>query len=210
MKFLSAEEGRILVETARLAITNHLAGKRASTDSRTDPELLVPRGVFITLLDQKRTGGLRGCIGNPFPKTSLLDETARCAVEAATMDPRFVPVRREEFLQNITVEVTVLSPLEPIVVKSPLDLPLNVKVGRDGLLVDGAGTRGLLLPQVAVDEGFDEEEFLNQCCLKAGLMPDAWMTGSVKVARFQAQIFSEEEPKGRVFERKLGGRGRNG
>jgi len=119
------------------------------------------------------------------------------------MDPRFAAVRKDEFLQSITVEVTVLSPLEDIIVKSPLDLPLNIKVGRDGLFLDGFGTRGLLLPQVAVDEGFDEEEFLNECCLKAGLMPDAWVTGSVKVARFQGQIFSEDSPGGRVFERKL-------
>jgi uncharacterized protein (TIGR00296 family) len=108
------------------------------------------------------------------------------------------------------VEVTVLSPIEHIIVKSPLDLLLNIKVGRDGLLVDGVETRGLLLPQIAVDEGFDEEEFLNECCLKAGLMPDAWVTGSVKVARFQGQIFSEESPGGRVFERKLRGIGRKG
>ncbi len=126
------------------------------------------------------------------------------------MDPRFAPLRQDEFLRSIAVEVTVLSPIEHIMVKSPLDLPLNIKVGRDGLLVDGVGTKGLLLPQVAVDEGFDEEEFLNECCLKAGLMPDAWVTGSVKVARFQGQIFSEESPGGRVFERKLRGIGRKG
>jgi uncharacterized protein (TIGR00296 family) len=126
------------------------------------------------------------------------------------MDPRFAPLRQDEFLRSIAVEVTVLSPLEHIMVKSPLDLPLNIKVGRDGLLVDGVGTRGLLLPQIAVDEGFDEEEFLNECCLKAGLMPDAWVTGSVKVARFKGQIFSEESPGGRVFERKLRGIGRKG
>jgi len=126
------------------------------------------------------------------------------------MDPRFVPVRKDEFPRNIAVEVTVISPLEDIVVKSPLDLPLNIKVGRDGLFVDGVGTRGLLLPQVAVDEDFDEEEFLNECCLKAGLMPDAWVTGSVKVARFQGQIFSEDEPGGRVFERQLRGLRRKG
>jgi uncharacterized protein (TIGR00296 family) len=119
-------------------------------------------------------------------------------------------VRKDEFLESIIVEVTVLSPLEYILVKSPLDLPLNVKVGRDGLFVDGFGARGILLPQVAVDEDFDEEELLNECCLKAGLMPDAWVTGSVKVARFQGQIFSEDGPGGGVFERKLRGLGRKG
>jgi uncharacterized protein (TIGR00296 family) len=208
MNPLSTEEGRILVETARQAIIHHLDGKNLDPTDSANSELSVPRGVFVTLFNQMISRGLRGCIGNPFPKTSLLNETVRCAVEAATMDPRFAPLRQDEFLRSIAVEVTVLSPLEHIIVKSPLDLPLNIKVGRDGLLVDGVGTRGLLLPQIAVDEGFDEEEFLNQCCLKAGLMPDAWVTGSVKVARFQGQIFSEEAPGGQVFERNLRGTGR--
>jgi len=210
MNPLSTEEGMILVGTARQAITHHLDGKNFDPTDRADSELSIRRGVFVTLFDKLMSRGLRGCIGNPFPKTSLLNETVRCAVEAATMDPRFAPLRQDEFLRSIAVEVTVLSPLEHIMVKSPLDLPLNIKVGRDGLFVDGVGTRGLLLPQVAVDEGFDEEEFLNECCLKAGLMPDAWVTGSVKVARFQGQIFSEEAPGGRVFERKLRGIGRKG
>jgi len=210
MNPLSTEEGMILVGTARQAITHHLDGKNFDPTDRADSELSIRRGVFVTLFDQLMSRGLRGCIGNPFPKTSLLNETVRCAVEAATMDPRFAPLQQDEFLRSIAVEVTVLSPLEHIMVKSPLDLPLNIKVGRDGLFVDGVGTRGLLLPQVAVDEGFDEEEFLNECCLKAGLMPDAWVTGSVKVARFQGQIFSEEAPGGRVFERKLRGIGRKG
>jgi uncharacterized protein (TIGR00296 family) len=210
INLLSAEEGRILVGTARQAITHHLDGKNFDPNDRAGPELSVPRGVFVTLFNQMISRGLRGCIGNPFPKTSLLNETVRCAVEAATMDPRFAPLRQDEFLRSIAVEVTVLSPIKHITVKSPLDLPLNIKIGRDGLLVDGVGARGLLLPQVAVDEGFDEEEFLNQCCLKAGLMPDAWVTGGVKVARFQGQIFSEEAPGGRVFERMLRGTGRRG
>jgi len=210
MNLLSTEEGRILVGTARQAITHHLDGKNFDPADRVNSELSVPRGVFVTLFDHMMSRGLRGCIGNPFPKTSLLNETVRCAVEAATMDPRFAPLRQDEFLRSIALEVTVLSPLEHITVKSPLDFPLNIKVGRDGLLVGGVGTRGLLLPQVAIDEGFDEEEFLNQCCLKAGLMPDAWVTGSVKVARFQGQIFSEDAPGGRVFERKLKGIGRKG
>ena len=200
---LSTKDGTTLVRAAREAIACHLDGKNLDSIANASSELHASRGVFITLFDGTRSRKPRGCIGNPFPQTSLLNETMRCAVDAATGDPRFVPVRRDEFLQNIAVEVTVLSPLEDILVKSPLDLTLNIKVGRDGLFVEGFGTRGLLLPQVAVDEGFDEEEFLNECCLKAGLVPDAWVTGNVRVARFQGQIFSEDEPGGRVFERKL-------
>ena len=202
---LSTEGGKKLLGTARQAIADHLEGRNSDLTFSESLEFGVPRGVFVTLFDELMSRGLRGCIGNPFPKESLLIETARCAVEAATMDPRFAPVRLNEFQQRITVEVTVLSPFERVIVMSPLDLPLNIEVGRDGLLVEGVGTRGLLLPQVAVDEDFDAEEFLNQCCLKAGLMPDAWMTRDARVARFQGQIFSEERPGGRVFERKLRG-----
>lgn len=210
MNALSTEGGKTLVTAARQAITDHLNGRNFDPTANASSELIVPRGVFVTLFDEVTSRGMRGCIGNPFPKASLLLETARCAIEAATMDPRFDPLQQNESLRRITVEVTVLSSLEHIIVKSPLDLPLNIEVGRDGLLVGGVGTRGLLLPQVAVDEGFDEEEFLNQCCLKAGLMPDAWVVGNVKVARFQGQIFSEATPGGRVFERKLKRQGRKG
>ena len=209
MNMLSTEDGKKLIGIARRAITDYFDGKH-SDPALASPELSVPLGVFVTLLDLNESRGLRGCIGNPFPKASLLLETARCAVEAATMDPRFKPARPEEFQQRIIVELTVLSPIEHIIVRDPLDLPRNIEVGRDGLLVEGTGTRGLLLPQVAVDEGFDEEEFLNQCCLKAGLMPDAWMTHEVRVARFGGQIFSEKEPAGQVIERKLTGTGRKG
>lgn len=210
MDMLSVADGKRLLVTARQAIVNHIEGRSIELNSQEGSELEVPRGVFVTLNDDATGRGLRGCIGNPFPKDSLIAETARCAVEAATKDPRFKPVRLEEFQKRITVEVTVLSPPEHIIVKNPLDLPLNIEVGRDGLLIEGAGARGLLLPQVAVDEGFDAEEFLNQCCLKAGLMPDEWMTRGVRVARFQGQIFSEEVPGGRVVERKLGVAGSRG
>ncbi len=184
---LSTEDGTALVRIARQAIADHLDGKNFDSVANASSELRAPRGVFVTLFDKAQSRRLRGCIGNPFPKTSLLNETVRCAVDAATMDSRFVPVRKDEFLRSIAVEVTVLSPLEDILVKSPLDLTLNIKVGRDGLLVDGFGTRGLLLPQVAVDEGFDEEEFLNECCLKAGLMPDAWVSSISRADLFRGR-----------------------
>jgi uncharacterized protein len=200
---LSIHDGKVLVEIARQAITDRLESKEQSPLKNTGVWLSQPRGVFVTLTDSTRAGELRGCMGNPFPKTSLADETVHCAIEAATMDPRFDPIDRDEFARSIVVEVSVLTPPENIVVKNPLDLPLNLKIGRDGLLVSGGGSRGLLLPQVAVEEGFGEEEFLSQCCMKAGLTPDAWVTGKVRVARFQGQIFSEEKPHGTVFERKL-------
>lgn len=200
---LSIDDGETLVETARQAITDYLESRKTGPPKNMEPKLGQPRGVFVTLTNGARAGELRGCIGNPFPKASLVQETIHCAIEAATMDPRFDPVGRDEFDQSITVEVSVLTPPENILVKNPLDLPLNIKIGRDGLLVTAGGSRGLLLPQVAVEEGFDEEEFLSQCCMKAGLTPDAWLSGNTRVARFQGQIFSEKKPHGPVIERKL-------
>ena len=200
---LSIDDGKALVEIARQAIMDHLKSRRPNPSTTIEPKLNQPRGVFVTLTDSSRSGELRGCIGNPFPKNSLVEETLNCAIEAATMDPRFEPIRDDEFDRSIVVEVSVLTIPENIIVRNPLDLPLNIKVGKDGLMVSASGSRGLLLPQVAIDEGFTEEEFLSQCCMKAGLTPDAWVTGKVRVARFQGQIFSEEKPHGTVREKKL-------
>src|SRR5213083_1338208 len=112
MNALSTEGGKKLLGTARQAIADHLEGRNSDLRYGESSEFGVPRGVFVTLLDELMNRGLRGCIGNPFPKESLLIETVRCAVEAATMDPRFAPVRLNEFQKRITVEVTVLSPFE--------------------------------------------------------------------------------------------------
>src|SRR3989442_5032195 len=200
---LTAEEGIVLVKTARAALETHLSGKEFQSQSDATPSLKEHRGVFVTLLDHVNGGNLRGCIGIPFPTRSLLEQVKLAAVEAATADFRFEPVSLEELEKRIVLEATVLSVMEPIWMKNPLDLRENILVGRDGLMVDGMGSHGLLLPQVAVDEGFDSEEFLSHCCLKADLPPDSWLTASLRVSRFQGQVFAEEEPNGRAFERQL-------
>jgi uncharacterized protein (TIGR00296 family) len=200
---LSTEEGEVLVRTARSSIEAHLSGTDFQSPANVSSALREQRGVFVTLLDHEKNNNLRGCIGIPFPTRPLIDQVRIAAVEAATEDPRFEPIERNEFNTRITVEATVLSAMEPIWVKNPLDLRENVVVGRDGLIVEGMGSHGLLLPQVAVDEDFDSEEFLSQCCLKAGLSPDAWLTGRVQVSRFRGQVFAEDKPNGRVFERRL-------
>ena len=199
---LSLQAGNVVVKTARRSVESHLSGKVFRLPGKTSPGLGKRQGVFVSLVDQMNGGGLRGCIGAPFPDRPLLEQVIAVAVEAATMDMRFRPVGLEE-LDKLVVEVTVLSSLERLVVEKPLELRGKILVGRDGLMVDGLGSRGLLLPQVAVEERFDSEEFLSQCCLKAGLSPDTWLTGEVKVSRFQGQVFAEETPKGRVFERIL-------
>ena len=178
-------------------------GRKPSGLVAQDPRLLERSGVFVTLLGSSGEKELRGCIGAPYPDGPLLTQLSNVAVEAATEDHRFDPVDLSEFRTGILVEVTVLTPPEQLVVDNPLVYRDRIKVGRDGVIVDGLGHKGLLLPQVAIEERFDSEEFLSQCCLKAGLLPDAWLSGQVRISRFQGQIFSEEKPGGSVSEKNL-------
>lgn len=197
---LTILQGTILVRAARHAITSHLSQnpEPADFDNISLPEL---HGVFVSLYDFSRGHSLRGCVGDPFASGQLLEVTQRVAVEAAVADSRFRPLKADELEKSIVVEVNILSPLEPIWVRNPEDYILNITIGQDGLMVDGSGYQGLLLPQVAVEEGFDTEEFLCHCCMKAGLPPDSWLTGNVRISKFRGQIFSEQTPKGRIVEK---------
>lgn len=200
---MSIKDGTLLVQTARAAIESHLEGKKITPNPGAGSHLAKPQGVFVTLLDFSAGGQLRGCIGNPFPERPLLQQVCLMAVEAAVSDPRFPPVESDELKSNLTVEVSVLTTPEAIRVDNPIQYRDQIVLGQDGLIVESHGFRGLLLPQVAVEEGFDSEEFLSQCCLKAGLPPDAWLSSGIRVMKFRGQVFSEERPNGRVFERKL-------
>jgi AmmeMemoRadiSam system protein A len=139
-------------------------------------------GVFVTV---KTDGELRGCLGTLECRQDLPHEVARCAADAASIDPRFDPVSRDE-LPRLSVEVSVLGALVPV---DP-PAPEGVVVGRDGLVVEQGHRRGLLLPQVATERGWSPEQFLRQTCVKAGLSPDAWQRGAL-VYRFEADVFGE-------------------
>lgn len=141
-------------------------------------------GAFVTL---KRGGRLRGCIGTLVCRLPLPEEVARAAVSAATEDPRFEPLRVSE-LAGLDVEVSILGPLEPI---DPFD-EQAIEIGRHGLVVEQDWQRGLLLPQVATEWGWDRETFLSQTCVKAELPPDAWRKGA-KVYRFTGEVFGSED-----------------
>lgn len=188
------------MKLARRSIRQYLSKREVLEESEVPEELKKPRGVFVTLTKQ---GELRGCIGFPFPTFPLAEATIKAAISSATSDPRFPPLEMEE-MKEVCIEISVLSPPEPIVVKSPREYPSHVKVGRDGLIVEWRGFSGLLLPQVAVEWNWDSEEFLSQTCMKAGLGADCWLRRDVKISKFTAQIFSEVEPGGRVEERKIG------
>lgn len=198
---LSSEQGKFLVKLSRKAIAEALqSGQVISTPSEVDEVLRQPRGVFVTL--HKEVGSektLRGCIGIPYPVKPLVEATIESALNAAFHDPRFPPLETDE-LNKVTVEVSVLTLPQLLKVSDPSEYPSLIVVGRDGLLVESDWQRGLLLPQVATEHGFDAVTFLEQTCLKAGLPKDAWRKGRVKVYTFQAQIFAETEPNGEIIE----------
>ncbi len=198
---LSLEHGRFLVKLARKAIEAVLlSGELPQTPADVSEVLKEQRGVFVTIHEQVGNEKmLRGCIGIPYPVKPLVEATIESAINAAFRDPRFPPVEAEE-LDKLLIEVSVLTPPKLIEVSDPKEYPLHIVIGRDGLLVESDWQRGLLLPQVAVEHGFDAVTFLEQTCLKAGLPKDAWRKGKVKVYSFQAQIFAETEPNGEVVE----------
>jgi uncharacterized protein (TIGR00296 family) len=196
----SDEDGRLAVKTARAVVQSHVK-HLPSPDIEVPPRFKEKFGVFVTLT-RYPSDELRGCIGYPEPVAPLIDALKDSAVNACSRDPRFRPVKPEE-LQHVRVEVSLLTRPEEIVVRRPTEYPKNVKVGEDGLIVQRGWTRGLLLPQVPVEWGWDSEEFLSQTCIKAGLMPDAWLQQGTKVLKFQAEVFSEEKPGGKVDRRTL-------
>jgi hypothetical protein len=144
-------------------------------------------GVFVTLHEN---GELRGCIGYPEPVKPILNALIEVAIGAATGDPRFAPVNSHE-LERIQVEVSVLTPPELIVSDEPSKYLEKIDIGRDGLIIERGIFRGLLLPQVPVEWGWDEQEFFANTCLKAGMSPDCWLQEGVKIYSFQSQIFNE-------------------
>jgi uncharacterized protein (TIGR00296 family) len=201
----SLEEGKLLVRTARLAITNYLQSKRTIPPPEDATEKLRRKsGVFVTLNTTKPAHELRGCIGFPYPEEALVNATIKAAIYAATEDPRFSPLTLSEFKDSVSVELTVLTPPEVLHVKDRKMLPDMIQIGRHGLIVEGMGTSGLLLPQVATEWKWDASEFLLNCCMKAGLPPDSWLLDGVQVKVFEGEIFEELEPAGEVRRKPVG------
>jgi AmmeMemoRadiSam system protein B/AmmeMemoRadiSam system protein A len=175
---LSAEEKKELLRLARQAVETYVAEKKVVAYETKDPNLLAERGAFVTL---KKGGELRGCIGFIEPVASLCETVIQTAIYAATEDNRFSPVQPEE-LSELEYEISVLTPLQKI------DNPRLVQVGKHGLIIAMGRNRGVLLPQVPVENNWDRETFLGQACLKAGLPPDAWKKGA-EISVFEAIVF---------------------
>lgn len=160
------------------------------------------QGAFVTIHTYPNHD-LRGCIGIPLPVMSLKDAIAEGA-KSATHDPRFPRLSKDE-LDNIIIEVTILTSPEVIKVEKPEDYLSKIEIGRDGLIVEQGFYKGLLLPQVPIEQKWDKEEFLSHTCMKAGLRPDAWFDKNTRISRFSGQVFTETKPRGDVKEIKLDG-----
>lgn len=179
----SCKERTELLSLAHESIASALDRRDISLDPPT-PHFAELRGAFTSLYlrHHGREKGLRGCVGYILPACSVYRAVAETARAAAFDDPRFSPVTLEE-AQRLEIELSILSPPQPV-------SPEAIAVGRHGLLISWRGRRGLLLPQVPIEHGWDREIFLEQTCRKAGLPPDAWKQGAT-VEAFTAEIFGE-------------------
>lgn len=180
---LGPEERRSLLGVARRAIEARLHGWLLP-EEEAHGALAELRGAFVTLR-RRSDRELRGCVGYIEPRFALVETVARAAA-AATGDDRFTPVTLDEIV-HLALDVSVLGPLEPIE-------PAAVCVGKHGLLIRWQGQGGLLLPQVAVEHGWDSQAFLDHTCHKAGLPAGTWRQVGVELLGFSADVISEDDP----------------
>jgi AmmeMemoRadiSam system protein B/AmmeMemoRadiSam system protein A len=177
---LNTANKKTLLRIARESIVSYL-NKGQIPDFDVSEDLQEFGAAFVTL---EENGMLRGCIGHTTAEEPLYKTVSYCAVQAATSDPRFPPVRTDE-TEALHIEISVLGPMKKI------SSPSEIEVGRDGLMIFMGSRRGLLLPQVAVDYGWNSIEFLEQTCVKAGLERDAYKNPQAIIYRFQAVVFGE-------------------
>lgn len=198
---LDLNEGRKAVIFARNVVEEYVKNN-TTPDFNLTGIFHQNQGAFVTIHTYP-DHNLRGCIGIPLPIMPLKQAIEEGA-KSATHDPRFPPLSKAE-LENIIVEVTILTKPEIINVNDPKEYLDIIEIGKDGLIVEQGIFKGLLLPQVPIEQGWEKEEFLSHTCMKAGLMPDAWFDKSTKISKFSGQIFSEIKPRGEIKEKKLDG-----
>ncbi len=196
----SLNDGKFAVRTARRVITHAVNGDPFKMSDMPD-RFHEKSGVFVTINTFPKHN-LRGCIGFPEPMYPLKDALEKASISAALEDPRF-PRLGEDELNNIVIEVSLLTPPELIKVKKPKYYVKEIQIGKDGLIVEKGPYRGLLLPQVPVEWKWKEDEFLTHTCTKAGLLPDCWLDENVKIYKFSAEIFTELEPNGEIVAKEL-------
>lgn len=201
MRAYSLEEGTKLVKAARHAIELFVTTKefRGEAVEKTLTDFTQKHGVFVTIYHYP-TRSLRGCIGFPDGIGEMRKLVVEAAVAAAE-DPRFVPFSHREF-EHAIVEVSVLSEMERISGNAE-QIKRQIKVGRDGLVIEYGYHKGLLLPNVPAEERWSVPRFLDEVCIKAELPEHTWTHGNATLYRFSSQVFAETEPSGKVQEIRL-------
>jgi len=179
VSLLNRKEQKIYLQFARDTITWNLDLIEKAPEMEPQGE---PYGAFVTL---KKSGNLRGCIGNIRSERPLSETIREMALSAAFHDPRFLPLKEEE-VELITIEISILSPLKKVEDRE------RIKTGRDGLLVKNGFNSGLLLPQVATEQNWDRETFIEHTFRKAGLDPQMIEDPHTEIYSFTAEVFSEE------------------
>jgi AmmeMemoRadiSam system protein A len=180
-EFSNAEQKELLT-LARNAIRNYLDTRTRIRPNHTNPRFEEKRGVFVTL---HLNGELRGCIGYPLPHKSISEAVIDNAIASAFEDPRFPPLSREEFAA-VDIEISILT--LPVESKRAEE----IAIGRDGIIISKGYNRGLLLPQVPVEQGWNLAQYLSYGCLKAGLPAEEWRKDA-RIEKFQAIVFGEKE-----------------
>jgi len=178
---LTPDERRHLLRLARTTLVDHFAGASSGDSQSRSGTLAEARGAFVTLTID---GMLRGCIGHVVAVAPLWRSVRDNALSAALRDPRFPALSAEE-LPGVAIEISALSPLRLI---TSLD---EIEIGRHGLAVERGRHRGLLLPQVATEYGWDATTFLDRTCRKASLQPGCWKHPDTTLYTFSAEVFSE-------------------
>ncbi|NVM18959.1 MAG: TIGR00296 family protein [Candidatus Lokiarchaeota archaeon] len=201
-EIITLEDGKVLIRFARDNIEYFLRNnKRMIVPDEMKNKYTDKYGAFVTLNSHNVEGNpLRGCIGYIEPNFSLYDAVHRVSVSSAIEDSRFPHVTLEE-MDNIIIELSILTPPKLIEVSDPKEYIEKIVIGRDGLIIEKGMRRGLLLPQVPVDHdrNWDVKTFLEHTCSKAWLSVEAWRDlKSTKIYSFQAILFEEEIPRGNV------------
>jgi uncharacterized protein len=196
---ISDKDGEQLVRLARQAVKKYL-DKSTIIHPIDQDQLSQEAGVFVTLyyLGKNKEEHLRGCIGFPLPEKKLYQSVIEAAIDAATQDPRFLSVDRDE-LANIIFEVSILSSPEKIKVQNTIDYKNHIKIGRDGLILKCKYGSGLLLPQVAMELNWDIDEYLTNICYKANAPHDIWIMPESQLYKFEAIVYKEAEPSGKIL-----------
>ena len=185
-EFLAEKEQQVLITIARDTLQRYLDKRQVPALSAYPAPAALQKecGVFVTLKN-KQNGELRGCIGYIDGVKPLREAVRDCTVDAATRDQRFAPLQTGED-QTVQIEISVLTPPEKIATINA------ITIGKHGLIISKGSHRGVLLPQVPVEWGWNRADFLNAICQKAGLPDGAWKEGA-ELYIFTAQVFREQE-----------------